>query len=309
MGSASRVAIVGVGGVGGAVAYNLTLNSVASELLLVDLDLDVRNAQIEDLCDVSYSTNSSTRVRPATYHEAAQCDLVVITAASKHLLGQTTIDYTSRNTSMIREVMEAMKPFRADTVLLIVANPVDLLTSLAKEMSGLPSSQVIGTGTALDTYRLRGMVASRALVSPSAVDAFVVGRHGEDQVVVWSAATIGAVPIDDVKMLSAIDLSRIELICKHRSNHIILGKGSAPFGIASVAANLCCSVILDKNEMYPVSHFQEDYGCCLSLPTVIGRKGILRSVPLAMSPGENAAVKVSGELLKASVELIQRDWW
>lgn len=91
MGSASRVAIVGVGEVGGAVAYNLTLNSVASELLLVDLDLNVRNAQIEDLCDVSYSTNSSTRVRPATYHEAAQCDLVVITAASKHLLGTCSL--------------------------------------------------------------------------------------------------------------------------------------------------------------------------------------------------------------------------
>ncbi|KAF5253889.1 hypothetical protein FANTH_1214 [Fusarium anthophilum] len=205
MGSASRVAIVGVGEVGGAVAYNLTLNSMASELLLVDLDLSVRNAQLEDLSDVTYSTNSSTRVRPATYHEAAQCDLVVITAASKHMLGQTTVDYTSRNTSMIREVMEAMKPFRADTILLIVANPVDLLTSLVKEMSGLPPSQVIGTGTALDTYRLRGMVASRALVSPSAVDAFVVGRHGEEQVVAWSAATIGAVPVDDVRILNAID--------------------------------------------------------------------------------------------------------
>ncbi|KAF5989572.1 L-lactate dehydrogenase [Fusarium bulbicola] len=245
MGSASRVAIVGVGEVGGAVAYNL--------ILLVDLDLSVRNAQIEDLSDVTYSTNSSTRVRPATYHEAAQCDLVVITAASKHMLGQTTVDYTSRNTSMIREVMEAMKPFRADTILLIVANPVDLLTSLVKEMSGLPPSQVIGTGTALDTYRLRGMVASRALVSPSAVDAFVVGRHGEEQVVAWSAATIGAAPVDDVRMLNAIDQSRIELICKHRSNQISLGKGSAPFGIASVAANLCRSVILDKHEMYPLA--------------------------------------------------------
>ncbi|EWG55465.1 L-lactate dehydrogenase [Fusarium verticillioides 7600] len=327
MGSASRVAIVGVGEVGGAVAYNLTLNSMASELLLVDLDLSVRNAQIEDLCDVTYSTNSSTRVRPATYREAAQCDLVVITAASKHMLGQTTVDYTSRNTSMIREVMEAMKPFRADTVLLIVANPVDLLTSLAKEMSGLPPSQVIGTGTALDTYRLRGMAASRALVSgrcdiwttafliqtskvsPYTVDAFVVGHHGEHQVVVWSAATIGTIPIEDVKMLNAIDRSRIELICKHRSSQISLGKGSAPFGIASVAANLCCSVMLDKHEMYPVSHFQEEYGCCLSLPAVIGRKGILNTVPLSMNEGENAAVKSSGDLLKASVKSIQRDWW
>ncbi|CZR49016.1 uncharacterized protein FPRO_12453 [Fusarium proliferatum ET1] len=309
MGSTSRVAIVGVGEVGGALAYNLTLNSMASELLLVDLDLSIRNAQIEDLSDVTYSTNSSTRVRPATYHEAAQCDLVVITAASKHMLGQTTVDYTSRNTSMIREVMEAMKPFRADTVLLIVANPVDLLTSLAKQMSGLPASQVIGTGTALDTYRLRGMVASRVLVSSSTIDAFVVGRHGEDQVVAWSAATIGAVPIDDVKALNSIDRSRIELICKHRSNQISLGKGSAPFGIASVAASLCFSVILDKHEMYPVSHFQEDYGCCLSLPAVIGRKGILASVSLAMDEGEKAAVKASGELLKAIVGSIQRDWW
>ncbi|KAF5698774.1 L-lactate dehydrogenase [Fusarium mundagurra] len=165
MGSASRVAIVGVGEVGGAVAYNLTLNSIASELLLVDLALDLRNAQIEDLSDVAYSTGSSTRVRPATYREAAQSDLVVITAASKHTLGQTTVDYTSRNTSMIREVIEAMRPFRPDTVLLVVANPVDLLTSIAKEMSRLPPSQVIGTGTSLDTYRLRGMVASRASVS------------------------------------------------------------------------------------------------------------------------------------------------
>jgi L-lactate dehydrogenase len=135
-----------------------------------------------------------------------------------------------------------------------------------------------------------------------------VGRHGDDQVVAWSAATVGAVPIADVKMLTAIDRSKIELICKHRSHNIILGKGSAPFGIASVAANLCCSVIFDKHETYPVSHFQEEYGCCLSSPAVMGRKGILSSVPLAMDEGENAAVKASGELLKASVESVQRDW-
>ncbi|KNB04368.1 L-lactate dehydrogenase [Fusarium oxysporum f. sp. lycopersici 4287] len=326
MGSASRVAIVGVGEVGGAVAYNLALNSIPGELLLVDLDLNLRNAQIEDLSDVIYSTNSSTRVRPATYREAAQSDLVVITAASKHTLGkrpsilvfatdlwffqgQTTVDYTSRNTSMIREVMEAMKPFRPDTVLLVVANPVDLLTSLAKDMAGLPPSQVIGTGTTLDTYRLRGMVASRALVSPSAVDAFVVGRHGEDQVVTWSSASIGAVPNADVQMFNALDRNRIELICKRRSQSIIRGKGSAPFGIASVAANLCCSVILDKRAVYPVSHFQEQYGCCLSMPAVIGRKGILSSVPLSLDAGEEVAVKASGKLVKESVESIQRDWW
>ncbi|PNP57267.1 hypothetical protein FNYG_15265 [Fusarium nygamai] len=142
MDSSSRIAIVGVGEVGGAVAYNLTLSSIASELLLVDLDLTLRNAQVEDLSDAAYSTGSSTRVRAATFREAAQSDIVIITAASKHTLGQTTADYTSRNTFMIREVMDAMKPFRSDTILLVVANPVDLLTSIAQEMSGLPKSQV-----------------------------------------------------------------------------------------------------------------------------------------------------------------------
>ncbi|KNB04868.1 L-lactate dehydrogenase [Fusarium oxysporum f. sp. lycopersici 4287] len=286
-----------------------------NESLLVDLDLNLRNAQIEDLSDVIYSTNNSTRVRPATYREAAQSDLVVITAASKHTLGlwffqgKATVDYMSRNTSMIREVMEAMKPFRPDTVLLVVVNPADLLSSIAKDMSGLPPSQVIGTGTTLGTYRLRGMIASRTLVSPSAVDAFVVGRHGDDQVVTWSSASIGAVPIADVQMFNALDRNRIELICKHRLQSIIRGKGSAPFEIASVAANLCCSVILDKHEVYPVSHFQEQYECCLIMPAVIGRKGILSSVPLSLDAGEEVAVKALGKLVKESVESIQRDWW
>ncbi|KAF4333303.1 L-lactate dehydrogenase [Fusarium beomiforme] len=309
MAPASRVAIVGVGEVGGAVAYNLTLNSVASELLLVDLDLNLRNAQIEDLSDVVYSTRSTTRVRPATYHEAAQCDVVVITAASKHMIGQTTVDYMSRNTSMIREVIEAMRPFQPGTVLLIVANPVDLLTSIAKERSGLPPSQVIGTGTSLDTCRLRGMVASRAMVSPSTIDAFVVGRHGEEQVVAWSSASIGAASIAEVQMFNAIDRNKIELICKHRSQSIIRGKGSAPYGIASIAADLCCAVILDKHEIFPVSHFQEEYGCCLSMPAILGRNGILKSVPIPLNAEEQAAVKTSGEHLKQNLASIQRDWW
>jgi len=183
----SRIAIIGVGDVGGTVAYNLTLNSIASELLLVDLDPSVRNSQIEDLSDAAFCTNSITQIRPATYREASQSDIVVITAAPRHTLGrrssqntfspsidhskgQTTVDYIARNVSMIREVVDAIKPFRCDTILLIVANPVDLLTSIAKDISGLPPSQVIGSGTYLDTARLRGMVATRAFVSVCDLD-------------------------------------------------------------------------------------------------------------------------------------------
>ncbi|EXK24625.1 L-lactate dehydrogenase [Fusarium oxysporum f. sp. melonis 26406] len=302
MDSSSRIAIVGVGEVGGAIAYNLTLGSIASELLIVDLDLTLRNAQVEDLSDVAYSTGSSTRVRAATFRETAQSDIVVITAASKRTLGQTTADYTSRNTFMIREVMDAMKPFRSDTIMLVVANPVDLLTSIAQEMSGLPKSQVIGSGTSLDTSRLRGMV------SPSSIGVFVVGVH-EDQVTAWSTATVGAVPISEVQMFSTFDHTRIDSICKHRSQVIIRGKGSAPFGIASVAANLCCYILLDKREIIPVCHYQPQFDCCLSMPAIIGRKGILSTMHLSLDDQEQWAIAASAKHLKDKIEWIQNDWW
>ncbi|EXK23366.1 L-lactate dehydrogenase [Fusarium oxysporum f. sp. melonis 26406] len=224
-------------------------------------------------------------------------------------IGQNTIDCTSRNTSMIREVMDAMKPFRSDTILLVVANPVDLLTSIAQGMSGLPKSQVIGSGTSLDTSRLRRMVASRGSVSPSSIGAFVVGVHGEDQVTAWSTATVGAVPISEVHMFSALDRARIDSTYKHRSRVITQGKGSAVFGIASISANLCCSILLDKREISPVCHFQPKFDCCLSMPAIIGRKGILSTLHLSLDDQEQAAIAASAKHLKDRIEWIQKYWW
>jgi L-lactate dehydrogenase len=183
----SRIAIIGVGQVGAAAAYALILGSVANELLLVDIKVDLRDGQVRDLSDVAYSCNSGTRVRAATYHEAGQCDIVVITAGSKYSIGkgsdgerliifcpkgasshdysgQNNIQLMFRNIAIVRSAVRAMKPFRSDAILLVVANPVDLLTSLAQELSGLPPSQVLGSGTFLDSVRLRGMLADKAEV-------------------------------------------------------------------------------------------------------------------------------------------------
>ncbi|KAI6756150.1 hypothetical protein HG530_011886 [Fusarium avenaceum] len=304
----SRIAIIGVGEVGGVVAYNLTLNSIASELLLVDVDLGVRNAQIEDLSDVAFCTNSTTQIRPATYREASQSDIVIITAATRHTLGQTTVDYTARNVWMVREVVDAMKPFRRDTILLVVANPVDLLTSIAKDMSGLPASQIIGSGTFLDTYRLRGMVATRAFVSPSSIDINVVGVHGEDQVVTWSSASICGVPVSEMEELSVQNRAKLAGVCKSRSQEIARGKGAAPFGIGSITASICTSILLDKLDVCPVSHYQEQFQCCLSMPAVIGRGGIRHAPRLRLADQEKAAVAESAQRLKQSVESSEKYW-
>jgi L-lactate dehydrogenase len=137
----------------------------------------------------------------------------------------------------------------------------------------------------------------------------VVGVHGEDQVTTWSTATVGAVPISEALMFSPSDRATIDSICKHRSQVIIRGKGSAPFGIASITASICCSILLDKREISPVCHFQPQFDCCLSMPAIIGRKGILSTMSLSLDDQEQLAIVASAKHLKDRIEWIQKDWW
>ncbi|KAM0083432.1 hypothetical protein ACKRZS_004357 [Fusarium odoratissimum] len=304
----SQIAIVGVGQVGGAAAYSIILTSFVSELLLVDIDIDLRDGQVRDLSDVAYSCNSSTRVRAASHHEAAKADIVVITAGSKHMIGQTTIDYTSRNMSIVREVIEKMKPFRSDTILLVVSNPVDLLTSLAHEISGLPTSQVLGSGTFLDSVRLRGLMAMRAGIEANSIDIHVLGVHGNPQVVAWSAATVAGVPINTSIPPNIFD--RVELAdeCKDWSQSIIRAKGSTPFGLGSIVSSLCASIFLDKRNVRPVSHFQPDFGCYFSLPAVIGKKGVMSTIQMTLDSDEEAHIAKSAKELSETIDWIHRNY-
>ncbi|KAI5462012.1 lactate dehydrogenase/glycoside hydrolase [Mariannaea sp. PMI_226] len=308
MSPTSKIAIIGAGQVGGAAGYALLLTSIASELLIVDTDTELRNGQVQDLCDVAYSNKSSTRVRAASYREAAQCDIVVITAGSRRTLGQTKIDYTSRNVSIIREVIDEMRPIRSDTILLVVAHPVDLLASLAQELSKLPTSQVIGSGTLLDSVRLRGLLSDHTGIAANSIDVYVLGVHGDAQVVAWSSATIGGAPIEK-SLPTKTFFNRVDLEneCKDRSQNIVRAKGSIPFGMGSIVCNICSSIILDKGTVRPISHFQPKFGCYFSLPAIIGRKGVVSTVDLPLSSDEEAKVTESAQELSSSIDWVHRD--
>lgn len=165
-----RIGIVGVGQVGAAAANALIVNSVVRELVLVDIKPELRNAQVQELSDVSrVSGRAETRVRAGTYQEAGQCDIVLITAGSKFSVGETSVQHMYRNLGIVRSVIQAMRPFRSDAILLVVSNPVDLLTTIAQQLSGLPPSQVLGSGTLLDSVRLRGLLANKAGVREESV--------------------------------------------------------------------------------------------------------------------------------------------
>ncbi|KAK1758274.1 lactate dehydrogenase/glycoside hydrolase [Echria macrotheca] len=303
-----RIALIGAGQVGGAAAYALIQSSLAAELLLVDTNIAQRDAQVRDLSDVAFATGSGTRVRAATYHEAGQeSDVVVITAGSRHTPGQSFGESAARNVSIVRNVVSAMTPFRKDAVLLVVSNPVDLLTSLAGELARLPRTQVFGSGTFLESARLRGLIADHVGIAANSIDMYVVGVHGENQVPAWSTATVGGVPLDTALPAGQIDRAALADECKHFSDDVIRTKGSTPFGIGAIIASLCASVLLDRRNVRPVSHFVPEFGCCVSMPAVLGRQGIVRTIQMPLAQEEGEAVAESAGVVKKQLDRILED--
>jgi len=144
-------------------------------------------------------------------------------------------------------------------------------------------------------------------ITTSPVNAYVLGEHGNSQFVAWSLASVNAVPIDTALTLDAFDRAKLAEACKHEGQHIIDSKGSIAFGIASVVSNICSSIIFDRREVRPISHFQPDLGCCVSLPAVIGRKGIIETIPLALSSEEKAKLALSGKIVMETAQGLADD--
>lgn len=192
-----------------------------------------------------------------------------------------------------------MKPFRKDTILLLVANPVDVLTYFARQFSGLPDHQVIGSGTFLDSARLRGILAEKSEVAASSIDAYVLGEHGESQFIAWSLVSIGGIPISKALVIdTSMDHEAIAEETKNKASQIIENKGATNYGIGGVTASICRSLLFDQRNIRPVSFYQEELEVCLSMPAVLGRKGIVNKVEMPLSNVERTQLLASANALK-----------
>ncbi|KAF1939257.1 L-lactate dehydrogenase A [Clathrospora elynae] len=299
----SQIAILGAGDVGATIAYSLIMNPVAGEILLVDPKEEVRDAQVQDLSDATFHGDTSTRVRSGTHKEAGQCDIVVIAAGAKQKKGESRTDLIGRNKSILESAIGDMKPFRQDTILVLVANPVDVLTYFAQQYSGLPKAQVIGSGTFLDSARLRGILASKAEVAAGSIDAYVLGEHGETQFVAWSLASIGGVPLLQALPPGVkLDKEAVAEETRNKASIIIENKGATNYGIGGVAASICKSILTDQRNVRPVSHYQKGLDVCLSIPAVLGRRGIVRTVDVPLSDEEKGLLGKSAKALRDVID-------
>lgn len=307
-GDANRVCVVGCGHVGATSAYALLTRGVAREVVLVDADPRRAEGEAMDLQQAA-ALARPVEVRAGDWSDAAGAGVVVVAAGAGGRPGESRLDLLGRNAVVVRDVMENLLSRDFGGIVLMTTNPVDVLAQLAQEFSGLPVGRVIGSGTVLDSARLRAMLGRRLGVEPRSVHAHVIGEHGDSEIAAWSSARVAGVPVREFCEGAGVECPDFdELLARVRraAPDIIERKGYTSFAIASCVARICEAVLRDEHSVLPVStRLAGQYGIegvYLSLPCVVGRAGVERVIEIPLDEEERAGLRASAELLRRAVE-------
>ena len=269
----AKIAIIGAGVVGSTTAYTLMMRNLASKIILVDPQDSRCAGEVADLSDAIPFSNTCDVVK-GTLLDEGQADIVIITAGAAQKPGQSRRDLLKINNEIIKQVIEGMKPLNPHMVIIVVTNPVDSLTYTAQKISGLPTHQVFGSGTLLDTQRLRLLISKKITVAQQSIHVYVLGEHGDSQFVPCSSARIADIPLTDFPGLNKNELQHMAEQSKQKAYDIIACKGSTAFGISSCLAAYCQNIIFDAKRVTPVSCYVKEFDICLSMPAVLGKGGV-----------------------------------
>lgn len=294
----STIAIIGTGTVGSTIAYTLILRNITSKIILIDNNDTKCTGELLDLSD-TLSFSSTSKIIKGTLEQAGQADITIITAGIPQKPGQSRLDLLKTNYEIIRTIIEGMKPLKKDLIIIVVTNPVDILTYYAQAIAGLPKNQIFGSGTFLDTQRLKELISKETMIAPQSINLSIIGEHGDSQVVVWSSSTIDGIPISQFPGLSADTFTKMADIAKHKAYEIIACKGSTAFGIAACVADYCQNILFDTKKIIPISCYIKDFDVCMSMPAVIGQLGIENIILPPLNDTEKKNLQKSATLLKS----------
>ncbi|WP_324653198.1 L-lactate dehydrogenase [Georgenia sp. H159] len=304
----STVAVVGAGAVGATLAYALLMQGAAHRVVLYDVNRAKVEAEALDLAHGIQFMPPAQIVGSDDIEACRDADVVVITAGAKQKPGQSRLDLAASTVGLMRTLVPQLTAVAPDAVYLMVTNPVDIVTHAALTISGLPPQRLFGSGTVLDTSRLRYLIARKTGVAASNVHAYVVGEHGDSELVLWSSAMIGAVPLLDWSSTHAplLDETAREDIAAEvvtAAYRIIEGKGATNYAIALAAVRIIQAVLRAENRILSVSTLLSDYvgisDVCLSVPTVVGANGAQEQLLPPLTRAEQAGLRDSAESIRA----------
>ena len=308
-----KIAIIGAGNVGSTFAYALMISGLAREIVLIDKNETLAKGECMDL-NQGISFAHPVKIYAAGFEGCKHADIVVITAGANQIPGQGRLDLVKKNVSIFKEIIPRIVKYAENAILLVVANPVDVLTYAALKISGFPPYRVIGSGTVLDTARFKFMLSEYSKVDTANIYAYIIGEHGDSELPVWSNATIGGMNIEtycsaytphhDVKK----DLSGIFEKVRNAAYLIIQAKGATNYSIALALVKITRSILRNENSILPVSTLITGYyginEVCLSVPCLVNIKGVEHYIKLELSDTEQKLFKHSAGTLKKLLKTI-----
>lgn len=304
--------MVGAGSVGTAVAYASMIERVTDQIALYDVNGPRARAEVLDLRHGLQFVGGGHVDGGDDVAVCGDADLVVVTAGATHGPGETRMDLAASNSRLIRTVLPPLLDVAPNAVVLLVTNPVDVVTFVAQEHTGLPVGRVLGSGTVLDSSRLRHVLAERLDVAVGSVHATVVGEHGDSEIVLWSSATVGGTPLLEVVgpgggRVTPDELDALRHEVANAGYEIISGKGNTNLAIGLATARIVRAIARDEHAVLPVSVRTDVEGVgevCLSLPSVVGRQGVLSRLAVPMNDTERAGLRASAAAIRAVIDSV-----
>ncbi len=305
-----KVSIVGGGGlVGSCAAFALQCGRIVREIALVDVNQELAGGQALDLLHGSCVT-ADQKIYAAGPEASADADVILITAGLRRKPDESRLDLINRNVALFRNILADIKKHgtKPGAIAFVVSNPVDVLTYLAVRELSLPPERVIGLGTLLDTTRLRSMLADRLDVPATQVSTLIFGEHGDSMVPIWSAAQIAGLPLEKWPGYSPALVNDVEKRTRGSGAEVIKKKGGAGFAVGLAIREVVHSIALDQRRVLPVSTLQTGaYGLhdvCISVPTVVGRDGVLERIELDLWPKERTGLNNSARVLRETIDKV-----
>ena len=300
----NKIMIVGTGNVGASIAFALLNQRTAvNEIVLTDIIAKDAEGEAMDLADALAVAPSYVKIRRGTYKDAKDCDVVVITAGAAQKPGETRMELLKKNVNILKGMIEQIMASGFNGIFLVVTNPMDVLTYFTWKFSGLPYERVIGSGTVLDSARLRQRVASYLNVNPKSVHAYQVGEHGDSEFSVWSLAEVGGQKVKE--MLPADVLKGISEFVSGEAYQIIEKKGATYYGIATCVAQILNCILNDEMRVLPVSSYDSYSGTCFGWPSVVGRAGVIRRLDIKLTEKEGVSLQKSINVLKKAIKSVK----
>ena len=305
-----KVGIIGCGFVGSSSAFALMQSGLFSEMVLNDVDTE--RAEGEAL-DISHGLPFAKpmKIYAGGYDDMMDCSIIAITAGAGQKPGETRLDLVKKNVGIFKGIIPEITKRNYEGILLIVANPVDILTYAAIKLSGFPENRVFGSGTVLDTARLKYLLGEHLSIDNRSVHAFIIGEHGDSEIAAWSSANVSGIPLNDFCELRGhiehdASMQRIAEDVKNSAYEIIKKKKATYYGIAMSVRRICEAIIRDEKSILPVSSMQHGEfgisGVSLSIPAIVGRQGVERVVPIDLSPEEKKELIASADTLKKVIK-------